>query len=246
MRLPSRPPARFALPATISLVVALLAALLPSTASADTTTEGQFVSDTNQARAQDGLHAYAVRSDLTTVARRWAAYMAQHQTLAHNPNYQNQVCCWTEIGENVGEGSSVGQIQRAFMASAPHRDNILSRDFTQVGIGTAHDSAGRLYVDELFRRPSGSQAAQAPVAPVSAPAPSVPVQVAVHRASRSAHRAGLAPRRHPAAPPSATTLLSERLATATQESARQPRADPVMGAWTFVQVMAELSGSPGH
>lgn len=246
MRLPSRPPAHLSITTAVSLVVAVLALVLPTIASADSTTEGQFVSDTNHARSQHGLRAYAVRSDLTAVARRWAAYMAEHRTLAHNPNYTSQVCCWSQIGENVGDGSSVAQIQSAFMSSAPHRDNILSRAFTQVGIGTARDSSGRLYVDELFRRPSGSQAAEAPVAPVSTPAPSVPLHVAVHRASRSLHRVGLVPRRHPAAPPSATTLLSERLATATRESARQPSADPVMGAWTFVQVMAELSGSPGH
>jgi hypothetical protein len=48
------------------------------------------------------------------------------------------------------------------MASARHRANILSRSFTQIGIGTARGSDGRLYVDEVFRQPrSGSTTAAA-------------------------------------------------------------------------------------
>src|SRR5437764_9728493 len=92
-------------------------------------TEQAFVSDTNSARAHHGLRAYVQRSDLTTAARRWARWMAAHHTLAHNPSLGSNVCCWRDLGENVGRGPRVLAIQRGFMASPGHRANILSRTY---------------------------------------------------------------------------------------------------------------------
>src|SRR5436305_14143438 len=109
-------------------LVSLLALLTPVAAAADSGTESQFVSATNSARASHGLHGYSVAADLTSVARRWAAHMAAHRQLAHNPSFTSQVCCWSHVGENVGVGPSVSAIQRAFMASSPHRANILNSD----------------------------------------------------------------------------------------------------------------------
>ena len=115
--------------------------------------EAAFVSDTNHARYRHDRRDYAVRSHLNEVAQRWAEWMAAHHTLRHNPYLESQVHDWSELGENVGAGPGEDAIHRAFMDSAPHRDNILSRSFTQVGVGTARGSDGKLYVDEVFRRP---------------------------------------------------------------------------------------------
>ena len=113
-----------------------------------------FISDTNDARMNHDRRVYQVSSDLTDVAQNWAEWMARHHTLEHNPNLESQVHHWEEIGENVGSGGSEPPIHRAFMNDSYHRRNILSPDYTQVGIGTARDDNGRLYVDEVFRRPS--------------------------------------------------------------------------------------------
>src|SRR5438309_2501686 len=147
---------------SVSALVSTLVLILPLVAAADGGTEGQFISATNAARASQGLPHYAVAGDLTSVARRWAAHMAAHHQLAHNPSFTSEVCCWSHIGENVGVGPSVSAIQRAFMASSPHRANILNSSYTQVGIGTARGSDGRLYVDELFRRPTHASTPAAP------------------------------------------------------------------------------------
>ena len=122
-------------------------------ADASGSARGAFVGDTNSARAQHELHAYRVCSDLTSVAQRWADWMAQHNTMRHNPYLTSQVPNWQSVGENVGRGPSEPRIQHAFMGDTYHRDNILSSDFTQVGIGTARSTDGRLYVDEVFRHP---------------------------------------------------------------------------------------------
>jgi hypothetical protein len=207
-------------------------------ASADSTSNAQFVSDTNSARSQHGLRAYVVSSDLTSIANRWAAHMAANRTLEHNPYASSEVCCWQAMGENVGEGSSVSQIQQAFMSSAPHRDNILSSSYTQVGIGTARSSDGQLWVDELFRQPSGA----------AAPRASVPTTRTYYRpASRSAYRAPLravrAAPRHPSAArraPAAVPLTSAFLREVRQELPGRVRFDPVGGAFGYLQVMVKI------
>ena len=222
----------------------LLGVIVLPAAHGDSGSDAQFVSATNSARSAHGLGHYAVASDLTSVARRWAAHMAAHRQLAHNPSFGSQVCCWTQLAENVGEGSTVSQIQRAFMASATHRANILSGSYTQVGIGTARGSDGKLYVDELFRRPMHARSTTTS-APRTAPAHrAAPVAVApvhtrsVPRASRNAVRRPrhVAPRR-PAQVP-----LRARLAAAQQAAARG-YVDPVGGAVAYVQVVQALTSA---
>lgn len=230
-------PASRRLPLT-ALVVCCLA-LLPVIARADSGSDARFVSVTNSARSSHGLSGYAVAADLTAVARRWAAHMAAHHQLAHNPSFTRQVCCWTQLGENVGVGGTVSAIQRAFMASAEHRANILSRSYTQLGIGTARASDGRLYVDELFRRPTHP-------APRAAPRPATvvshPVVRVAYRASRSTVRrprlATMRPRvvRRPA--------FATRLAAARRE-AESGYVDPVGGAVAYLRVVGALTGSAG-
>ena len=231
------------LPLTALLLFGVI--VLPA-AHGDSTSEAQFVSATNSARGAHGLAHYAVASDLTSIARHWAAHMAAHRQLAHNPSFGSEVCCWTQLAENVGEGSTVSQIQRAFMASASHRANILSASYTQIGVGTARGSDGRLYVDELFRRPTRARSTTTASAPRTAPAQhraapvaTVPVR-SVTRASRSAMRRPrvLTPHR-PAQVP-----LAARLAAA-QRAAAPGYADPVGGAVAYVRVVQALTSAGG-
>jgi hypothetical protein len=214
-------------------------ALIPVSASADSGSDARFVSATNSARSSHGLRGYAVSGDLTAVARRWAAHMAARHQLAHNPSFGSQVCCWTQLGENVGVGGTVSQIQRAFMASPEHRANILSSACTQVGIGTARGSDGRLYVDELFRRPTHTAPRAAPHR--SATVVSHPALRAVHRVSR-----GMVRRVRLAVPHRrlAQLHIAVLLAAAHRESAGG-YADPVGGAVAYVRVVRAMAGSAG-
>jgi uncharacterized protein YkwD len=141
------------LPALSAAAVASIA-LVPVPATADgPRPRAAFIDDTNQARARHDRRDYDVREHLNEVAQRWAEWMAAHRTMRHNPYLGNQVHNWSELGENVGVGAGEAAIQSAFMDSAPHRDNILSRTFRQIGVGAARGSDGKLYVDEVFRRP---------------------------------------------------------------------------------------------
>ena len=138
---------------TLAILFALLTLLLPAPAGASAASTEAFVVDTNRARVNHDRRPYAVRDHLTKVAQDWAEWMARHREVRHNPYLESQVNNWCSLGENVGRGGTENGIQRAFMDSYYHRENILSRSFRQVGIGTYRGSDGRLYVAEVFRRP---------------------------------------------------------------------------------------------
>ena len=146
----------------VAVAAATFTGLATATSAAASTggDESGFVASVNAARRSAGRPTYDVSSDLTSVARRWAQTMASSGSLRHNPNLAGQVSGWRFVGENVGVGYDVGGLHRAFMASPAHRANVLDSDFTQVGIGVAY-GGGRLWVAEVFRKPTATAAASA-------------------------------------------------------------------------------------
>jgi hypothetical protein len=146
--------------AVATAVAGIVAVAQPARADASSSLVGL----TNQARAAAGLPGLATSGDLAAVASRQAANMARSNVLSHTPGLASAVCCWVNLGENVGYGGSASSINAAFMASAAHRANILSHAYTQIGVGYATDARGTLWVSEVFRRPkTGAVTAPAPV-----------------------------------------------------------------------------------
>lgn len=145
----------------LAYVSALLAALgvlvLPGTALAGPD-EGDFFSAVNAARAANGVRSLAWSSELADVARRQAERMASSGDLEHNPNLGNEVTGWRVVSENIGYGPTWRSIQNAFMASSEHRANLLDPEVTQLGVGTAVDKHGTLWVSQVFRLPYGASA----------------------------------------------------------------------------------------
>ena len=59
-------------------------------------------------------------------------------------------------GENIAMGDDdapLPLIMKAWMESPGHRDNILHKDFMEIGVGIGRDKAGVLYYTQLFARP---------------------------------------------------------------------------------------------
>jgi uncharacterized protein YkwD len=193
-----------------------------------------LVSMANSARASAGLPALAVSGDLASAARAQAGRMAASQTLAHTPNLPAVVCCWSTLGENVGEGPSASALQSAFMASPAHRANILSSSYTQVGIGVVVDSKGVLWVSEIFRRPSGAVANPAP-----APAPK-PAPVITHAPAK----APAAPTQRPAAK-QAPVVPAQPTAAANNRASRDLSRLPLLAAQRLAAQLAATSGVTG-
>ena len=182
---------------TLLTMVASVIVVVASGARADSTSE--LVRLVNSARAVRGLAPLTVSPDLAAVASRQAASMASAGVLSHTPNLPGAVCCWSAVGENVGEGGSASAVQQAMMASSPHRANILSTSYTQVGVGVAVDRHGTLWVSEIFRKPN------APAPPAAAPTtvsvrPPAPPPARTTRAPGPPPNASHLPAQPPAAP----------------------------------------------
>jgi hypothetical protein len=163
-------------------VGSFLLVIVPATAQAD----AGLIAATNAARSSAGVPAVAESADLDAAAAAHAQSMARSGILAHTPSLGSGVCCWSKIGENVGEGPSVGALHAAFMASTEHRNNILDRAYNQMGVGYATDAHGTLWVSELFRQSTGT----APAAPVvTAPVVHPTTHPTVHVTPRPTHAA---------------------------------------------------------
>jgi uncharacterized protein YkwD len=105
----------------------------------------------NQTRSQHNRVGVRLNSRLSTVAQRHSARMAKLNQLHHNPNLVKDVgnLPWKILGENVGVGSTVNTLHKAFMNSPSHRANILRGSYRQVGIGVL-SSGGRTWVTVVF------------------------------------------------------------------------------------------------
>jgi uncharacterized protein YkwD len=107
----------------------------------------------NRVRARHGLSPFRLNPKLSHAARRHSRDMVRHRYFAHDSrngrspfdrmratHYVPRSASWW-LGENIGWGSgSLAQpaaMVRGWMHSPPHRSNILSRHFRDVGIGIA-------------------------------------------------------------------------------------------------------------
>jgi hypothetical protein len=168
------------------LAVALLApvasAVVARPAHAEPASEeARFLDLTNQLRRSKGLSPLATNGQLTSLARRWSAKMAAANGIFHNMNLPNDVTLyWQKLGENVGVGSTVEDIQTAFINSPHHYVNLVDPLFNYVGIGVV-DSGGRIFVTVDFMAYSSQPA---PTASTVAPrTTSVPRTTAAPRAA---------------------------------------------------------------
>jgi Cysteine-rich secretory protein family len=123
----------------IATVAAVLATAVPAAHAVDAgSAEQQFLADINQLRTSKGLQPLTVDAQLTGIARQWAQHMADTNTLAHNPNFPNEVTeDWGKLGENVGEGPDpdVQGLFQAFVNSPHHYANLVDPSYNRVGIG---------------------------------------------------------------------------------------------------------------
>lgn len=112
----------------------------------------------NADRAKNGLPALKVNSSLTGLAERYAQDMINRGYFSHN-NPEGQTpfdrmkaagISYKYAGENLAINSSVDAAEAAFMTSSGHRANILSSNFTEVGIGVKYAPNGSVYVVQEF------------------------------------------------------------------------------------------------
>ena len=126
----------------------------------------------NARRARHHLGPLGLNDRLSTAARRHSRAMVRERFFSHDSpdgttfleriratGYLAGVRSWS-VGENIAYGSgsrsSPRSIGRAWINSSPHRANILSRSFREIGIGLASGtpvgSGGATYTTDFGRR----------------------------------------------------------------------------------------------
>ncbi len=112
----------------------------------------------NQERTARGLQPLQLNAQLTQLARVKAKDMADNNYFSHtSPTYgkaadmvrNTGISHWI-VGENIAKTSSAARANDLFMGSSVHRATMLSKNFTEVGIGMYRKSNGTLYVSEIF------------------------------------------------------------------------------------------------
>ncbi|MGN6332476.1 MAG: CAP domain-containing protein [Motilibacteraceae bacterium] len=149
----------------VALVTAVLTALAVAgpvrPAAAQGPGTATILAQVNASRAAAGLRPLALASDLSSVAYAWSRHLASTSVLGHNPNLTRQVDDWQVVGENVGYGPTVTDVESAFMNSPRHRANILEPRYTQIGLGVVVDAGGTSWITQVFRTPMSTATAAA-------------------------------------------------------------------------------------
>ena len=118
-------------------------------ASANASVEAEVIDLVNTERAAQGLAAYSVDGRLTAAARVHATDMACNHFTSHTGSDGSSVrdrvvrqgYTWSWIGENYFVGGSGAQTAfNWWMNSTPHRNNLLSPNYTQFGVGYVYDA----------------------------------------------------------------------------------------------------------
>lgn len=143
----------------------------------------------NKDRASNGAPSLTRNSILDTAAKLKAEDMANLQYFAHtSPNgitpwhWFNKVGYYfTYAGENLAiDFTESTDVENAWLNSPKHRENIMSNNFTEIGIATAegyYNGSKTTYVVQMFGTPafiSKAEAATTPVTPVTTPKPVIP------------------------------------------------------------------------
>jgi uncharacterized YkwD family protein/spore coat assembly protein SafA len=124
--------------------------------------EGQVVQLVNQERARNGLSPLTHNWELSRVARYKSMDMRDRGYFSHtSPTYgspftmmKNFGINYRAAGENIASGQTTPQaVVQAWMNSPGHRANILSTNYTQIGVGYVAGGSGRHYWTQMFIRP---------------------------------------------------------------------------------------------
>lgn len=121
--------------------------------------EQKVVELVNVERQKAGLQALTLDSEISNVARTKAKDMAVNNYFAHqSPTYGSAGDMltkfgirWATWGENLASGQQTPEsVVTAWMNSEGHRANIMSPDFSRIGVGYVTNSSGTPYWTQVF------------------------------------------------------------------------------------------------
>lgn len=124
--------------------------------------EQEIVRLVNQERANRGISPLTEDWEISRVARTKSQDMINNNYFSHNsPIYGTPFKMLSDFGikytsaaENIASGQqSAQQVMDSWMNSSGHRTNILSTNYSKIGVGIAKDGTnGPLYFTQMFVR----------------------------------------------------------------------------------------------
>lgn len=124
--------------------------------------EDEIIRLVNVERGKNGLPLLTANWQASRVARIKSQDMINNNYFSHtSPTYgspfkmmESYGLRFSAAGENIAYGQqTAAAVMNSWMNSAGHRANILSRSFTQIGVGVAKKSNGTLYFTQMFLKP---------------------------------------------------------------------------------------------
>ena len=151
---------RLARRTAVAMLIALLGGMVFPAMTAGATgstcwtyrdSERSFSRLLNRARVNHDRGKLDLDKQLSKVARKHSWEMRKRSRLYHTSSDKlgHRVTRWRVLGENVGVGSTVKSLHRAFMASPAHRANMLYSGFRHVGVGVQKRN-GNIWVTLVF------------------------------------------------------------------------------------------------
>ncbi|MGI6778218.1 MAG: CAP domain-containing protein [Acetivibrionales bacterium] len=134
----------------------------PANSNTLTDLEQEMLSLVNEARSQNGATPLEIDMELTNVARIKSQDMIDKNYFSHNsPTYGSPFDMmksfginYVHAGENIAGNQTVQAAHNALMNSPGHRKNILSGDYTHIGIGIKRGSSyGNIFTQMFISKP---------------------------------------------------------------------------------------------
>jgi uncharacterized protein YkwD len=126
----------------------------PAAASASSTYESEVIKYANVDRTRRDLAKLSPSVCLDSFAESWARNMATKQRMYHQelgPILSK--CKLSQVGENIAFGYQSGKsVTKAWLASPPHKANLLNKRHRLIGVGAVRDKNGYWWVSEVLGR----------------------------------------------------------------------------------------------
>jgi len=216
---------------------------------------------TNQERSELSQAPLKRNATLDAAAKLKAEHMAQNEYFSHfSPDgvspwywFDQAGYVYAHAGENLAiHFTDSSEVVDAWMKSPTHRENIVNRQYTEIGVGTAkgtYEGYDTVYVVQLFgspgaapvrvaQKPAPEQVAQIPQAPAPSPVAVAEVELEPEPASQSPAASEPEPvptqpaepaesTDVPATTPEEPVIVSEDAQVAVEDSVAEPESTPV-------------------
>ena len=132
---------------------------IPTKSTEETSTEQEILKLVNAERSKQGLSPLTLNWELSRVAKFKSEDMRDNNYFSHNsPTYGTPFqmmksfgITYKSAGENIAAGQqSSAEVMQSWMNSSGHRANILSENYTQLGVGKAIGGSYGTYWTQMF------------------------------------------------------------------------------------------------